>query len=289
MILACAAGLMIALAAPSRGQTASGVFQVQPGGSISPKVAAAFPVRDRGNARETAIEVVLSAAPADVAAAAADLVPHTAVINDPALLDADYVLVWIRPDGSVSMNATFGKTMTQFLDRARESGPFRAELTTNTPERIAGRIFTTSPVKTLEGATYTVDLTFSTPVTRPPAGTPLPSGGGEPGAALSAFLVARQEKDWAGLKAALSPRMTAIFVKQYNDDNENLTDALQTLEFWLPVTDVTITRGTLLGEVAVLDVEGALASGVRALSLVRLIKGPSRWLFDRAAVVGMLP
>jgi len=289
MILACVASLTVAVSAPTHGQTASGAFQVQPGGSISPKVSAAFPVRDQGNARETEIELVLSAAPVDVAAAAADLAPHSAVINDPALGDADYVLVWIQPDGGVSMNATFRKTMTQFLDRARESGPLRAELTTNTPEHIAGRLFTTSPVKTLDGATYTVDLTFSTPVTRPPAGTALPSGGGDPGAALSAFLVAGQKKDWSGLKAALSPRMAETFVKDYNDDNENLTDALQTLEFWLPVRDVAITRGTLLGEVAVLDVEGELASGVRALALVRMIKGPSGWLFDRAALAGLLP
>ena len=53
--------------------------------------------------------------------------------------------------------------------------------------------------------------------------------------------------------------------------------------------EATITGGQSSGDTAVLDVEGKLASGVRALTLVRLIKGPSGWLFDRAAMAGMLP
>ncbi len=39
---------------------------------------------------------------------------------------------------------------------------------------------------------------------------------------------------------------------------------------------------------AVLDIEGTMASGVKALSLVRMIKGPSGWLFDQAWMVGWL-
>ena len=52
--------------------------------------------------------------------------------------------------------------------------------------------------------------------------------------------------------------------------------------------EVTITRGQLTGDVAVLDVEGVLASGMKTLTLVRLIKRPSGWLFDSAAMAGML-
>lgn len=289
VVLTCAAGFSFAVASPIHGQTASGTFDVQPGGSITPKVAAAYLVRDQFNPRETEVEIILSTAPVNVAAAAAELSPHMAVINDTALKDTNYVLVWIKPDGGVSMNATFSKTMTQFLDRTTRGGTLKAELTSNTREKVAGRIFTTSPVKTLDGATYTVDLTFSTPVTSPPSGTSLPAGGGEPGKALSAFLAARQQKDWPGLKQALAPRLTEMFVKEYNDDAENLADMLQTLNFWLPVKNVAITGGVLKGDDAVLDVEGALASGVRALTLVRMIKGPSQWLFESATMAGMLP
>ena len=127
------------------------------------------------------------------------------MINDPALKDANYVLIWIGAGGKVSMNATFSKTMTQFVNRASADGALRAELTTNTPDRIAGRIFTPAPVKTTGGSTYTVDLTFSAPVVKGPAATALPAEGGEPGKALLGFFAARQTKDWPSLKAALSP------------------------------------------------------------------------------------
>jgi hypothetical protein len=283
------AGLFFACATPALAQTASGTFKVDPnGGSITPNVSAAYIVRDQFNPREKQVEVILSSTPVDVAKAAADLSPHTTVINDPALKDTNYVLVWISRDGKVSMNATFSKTMTQYLERTDGGGTFKAELSTNTAEKVAGRIFTPAPVKTRDGSTYSVDLTFSATVTKAAAGTALAAGGGEPGKALSAFFAARDKKDWPALKAALSPSAAQRFVKSYNDDKENLTDMLDTLNFWLPAKDAKITGGMLMGETAVLDVEGTLASGVKALSLVRLIKTASGWVFDDAVMAGML-
>jgi hypothetical protein len=287
LAIAWVAGL--ALAAPVSAQTASGAFKATPTGEIAPKVAAAYVVRDQFNPREKEIEIILSAAPVNVAKAVTDLTPHTTVINDPALKDTNYVLVWIKRDGKVSMNATFSKTMTQYIERTDTGGTFKAELTTNTADKVAGRIFTTAPGKTMDGATYTIDLMFSANVTKPPAGTALPAGGGDPGKALTAFNAARDKKDWAALKAALSPSATQRFVKSYNDDKENLTDTLDTLNFWLPAKDVKITGGMLMGDKAILDVEGTLASGVKALSLVRLVRTASGWAFEDAAMAGMLP
>jgi hypothetical protein len=281
--------LVVASSALASAQTASGAFTSKPEGSITPKVAAAYVVRDQFNPRQRQIEVILSATAVDIAKAVAELSPHMVVINDPALKDTNYVLIWIGSDGKVSMNATFSKTMTQFVDRASADGALRAELTTNTPDRVAGRIFTPAPVKTMSGSTYTVDLTFSATVAKAPAGTALPAGGGEPGKALLGFFAARQKKDWPSLKAALSPPANERFVKSYNDDKENLTDLLDTLNFWLPVKDAKITGGTLASEIAVLDVEGELATGIKALTLVRLVKRPSGWLFDSATMAGMLP
>ena len=289
MRLGCVAVLIAGTSTLASAQTASGTFTSQPEGTITPKVAAAYTVRDQFNPREREVEILLSATAIDVATAVGELSPHTAAINDPALKNANYVLIWIGAGGKVSMNATFSKTMTQFVDRASTDGKLRAEVTTNTPDKIAGRIFTPAPVRTMNGSTYTVDLTFSAPVTQAPAGTALPAGGGEPGKALELFLTARQKKDWPSLKAALSPPASERFVKSYNNDQENLTDLLDTLNFWLPVTDVKITGGTFAGETAVLDVEGGLASGVKALTLVRLIRRPSGWLFDSAAMAGILP
>jgi hypothetical protein len=281
--------LFLASPALASAQTASGAFKSQPEGNITPKVAAAYVVRDQFNPRQNQLEVILSTASVDIAKAVTELGPHTAVINDAALKDTNYVLIWIGADGKVSMNATFSKTMTQFVDRASADGALRAELTTNTPDKVAGRIFTPAPVKTMSGSTYSVDLTFSAPVTRAAAGTALQAGGGDPGKAFLRFLAARQKKDWPSLKAALSPAASERFVKSYNDDTENLADLLGTLDFWLPAKEAKITGGKLTGDAAVLDVEGVLASGIKALTLVRLIKRPSGWLFDSATMAGILP
>jgi hypothetical protein len=281
--------LFLASSAVASAQTASGAFKSQPEGSITPKVAAAYVVRDQFNPRLHQIEVVLSTTAVDVAKAVTELAPHTAVINDAALKDTNYVLLWIGADGKVSMNATFSKTMTQFVERASADGALRAELTTNTPDKVAGRIFTPAPIKTMSGSTYSVDLTFSAAVTKAAGGTALQAGGGEPGKALLGFFAARQKKDWPSLKAALSPAASERFVKSYNDDKENLADLLGTLEFWLPAKDTKITGGTITADVAVLDVEGVMASGIKALTLVRLVKRPSGWLFDSATMAGMLP
>ncbi len=280
--------LALGSAKPAAAQTASGSFTAQPGGSITPKAAAAFMVRDQFNPRRQHVEVVLSATPVNVAAAVAELGPHEMVINDPAVQGSNYVLLWVDGDGKVSMNATFGKTMTQFLDRT-DGSSLKAELTTNTREKVAGRVFTPAPVKTRDGTSYTVDVTFSAAVTAPPAGSVLPAGGGDPGKALTNFFGARDKKDWAALKAAFSPAATERFVKSYNDDKENLTDAIQTINFWLPEKDAKITGGQLRGETAIVDVEGTLSSGVKVLTVVRMIKGQAGWLFDRAQMAGMLP
>ncbi len=281
------AALFILSAAPGSAQTASRAFKLEPGGSITPKVAAR--TSSAINPREKEIEIILSSAPVNVAKAVTDLSPHTTVINDPSLKDTNYVLVWIKRDGTVSLNATFSKSMTQYLERTDRGGTFKAELSTNTADKVAGRISTPAPVTTRDGATYSVDLTFSATVTKLPAGSALPAGAGEPGKALTAFLAARDKKDWPALKAALSPAATERFVKSYNDDKENLTDMVDRLNFWIPAKDVKITGGQLMGDAAIIDVEGTMASGVKALSVVRMVKAGSSWAFEDAAMAGMLP
>jgi hypothetical protein len=287
-LTACGAVFALASAVSTEAQTASGAFTAQPGGSINPKVAAAYSVRDQFNPRQRHIEVILSTTPVDVAKAVAELGPHEVVINDPAVSGSNYVLLWVESDGKVSMNATFGKTMTQYVDRT-DNSTLKAELTTNTKDRVAGRLFTPAPVKTQDGTTYTVDLTFSAPVAAPPAATALPAGGGDPGKALASLFAARQKKDWAALKAAFSPAATERFVKSYNNDQENLKDALDTMDFWLPNKNATIIGGQVRGDTAIVEVEGPLASGVKVLTVVRMIKAPAGWLFDRAQMAGMLP
>ena len=226
LIRLCACVVALAAPSPAVAGNTKGQFVVKGGktsGTIAPTQAAAYVTRDPRDPRNRVAEVVLSEAAIDVDAAVAALQPHSHVINQDILDDRNYVLLWIASDGHVSMNATFSDTMTQFIDKVGES--LKATLTTNTPERVAGRIFTEAPVTTIGGEIYTVDLTFDTAVTRVPAGTPLGAGGGGPGKALTAFLAAVKKQQWPAIKAGLAPSAVATFDKSYNSPEENASSA----------------------------------------------------------------
>jgi hypothetical protein len=288
-IVVCGA-VLIAVASTVLAGDAKGNFVVKGGktaGTIAPTQAAAYVTRDPRDPRKKIVEVILSDAAIDVDAAIAALQPHAQVINQDALDDRNYVLLWVAPDGHVSMNATFSQTMTQFVDKVGSS--LKATLTTNTPERIAGRIFTVAPVKTMGGETYTVDLTFDTAVTRAPAATPIPAGGGAPGTALTAFLAAVKKQQWPAIKAGLAPAAVTILDKSYNSPEENASSAADLLQAWLPKSGLKIVGGELRGDTADLDVEGEMFPGTNALYLARMHQADGKWLFDSAGLIGMLP
>ena len=290
LIRLCACVVALAAASPAVAGDAKGRFVVKGGktsGTIAPTQAAAYVTRDPRDPRNRIAEILLSEAAIDVDAAVATLQPHSHVINQDVLDDRNYVLLWIASDGHVSMNATFSETMTQFIDKVGQS--LKATLTTNTLERIAGRVFTDAPVTTMGGETYTVDLTFDTAVTRVPAGTPLGPGGGAPGKALTAFLAAVKKQQWPAIKAGLAPSAVAMFDKSYNSPEENASSASDLLQAWLPKSGLKIVGGELRGDTADLDVEGEMFPGTKALYLARLGQVDGTWLFESAGIVGMLP
>jgi len=266
--------------------TASGTVDVRRVGTISPKFSAGYLVRDQRNARTTQTELLLSEVAVNPTEMQGVLDPHMIAINLDALRDRNYILLFIRDDGWVGMNATFSKGMTQFLNDT--VGGLKAEFTTRTPTRIEGHLFSPAPLRSMDGTTYTVDLRFGVDVAPPPAGTALPAGGGDPGKALTAFLAASQKKNWAAIKAGASPDALKMFDKSYNTPAENADDAADLLKAWIPLEKMTITGGQLRGNVAVLDVEGELFPGQLGLSLVQLVKTGAGWQFDRAARAGMV-
>jgi hypothetical protein len=268
------------------GGDASGQFTAGKKPPIRPKYAAAYETRDQRDARKMAVEVVLSEEPIDVVEAAAEFDPHSNVINQKALRDHNYVLLWVRPDNDVSMNATYSDTMTQYVEMT--GSRMTADLTLNTRDKVAGRIFSPKPLKTMDGDEYTIDLKFSTEVTRPPAGTKLPADGGEPGKALKTLQAAIAKKSWEGIKTNVSAKNVESFDESYRTPKENLGDAIQTLGFWLPKKAGKITGGELRGDIAILKLEGELFENQNALFLVRMVKENSRWVFDRATKAGMI-
>lgn len=265
---------------------ASGEFKVEGRRPITPKHAAAYETRDQRDARKRLIEIALTSAPIDIKDVATALDPHAAAINDNALRDDHYVLLWVRHDGSVTMNATYSDSMSQYIDMTSES--LRAELTTNTAEKIEGRIYTPNPVKTMGGESYAVDLKFSTTVSRMPAGTKLGAGGAEVGAGFKNLTAAVAKKNWDAIKAALTPEQVASFDEDYRTPEENLDYALDILNAWLPKKSMKIVGGELHGDTAVLEVEGELYEGQKALYLVEMKKNGAKWLFARAVTAGLL-
>jgi hypothetical protein len=283
-VVAFALSLVLTSALVAAGP-ASGVVKSQTG-VISPKQVIAYVVRDGRNARNTRVELLLTEVPVDAAGLRDDLDPHMTAINFPELSDRNYLLLWVGADGAVSMNATYSKTMTQYLNDA--SGGLKAELTTNTATKIEGRVYAPTPLKTMDGPTYTIDVTFSADVIAPADGTPLPAGGGEPGKALTTFLDAVAKKNWTSIKAGLGPKALPTYDKSYNTPEENAASAVDILSARLPMTNRKVAGGKLLNPTtAVLELEGD-RFGSRALSLVRMVKTGAAWQFDESAPAGSL-
>lgn len=266
---------------------ASGQFKGKPG-VIAPKHAIAYVVRDSRNPRATSVELLLTdVLVVDDGSIRDALNPHMVAINLDAIKDRDYILVWVSASGAASMNATFSATMTQYINDT--SGGLKVELTTNTPTKIEGRLFAPSPLKTMDGETYNVDVKFSADVAPPPTGTALAAGGAEPGKALAAFLAAAAKKNWPSIKAGVSANALRMFEKSYNTPAENAAGAFDLLNAWISTKKMKVSGGQLRGDVAILDVEGEMFPGMNSLSLVKMVKTGAAWQFDQAARVGMRP
>jgi hypothetical protein len=263
------------LALPAMGGEASGQFKAGTRAPIRPRYATAYEIRDMRDARKRVVEVILTDAPVDAAAAVAELDPHMAVVNQPALQDRNYIILVVRPGGDVSMNATYSERMVQFIDMTG-AGSLKAELTTNTAERVAGRVFVPSPVKA-QDESWTVDVKFVADVTRGAAGTKLPADGGEPGKALKALMAAVSKKNWEAIKRGVA-----------EDKFSDVEEAVSILEMWFPKKGAKITGGEIRGDVATIDLEGEIFEGTNGLFLVSMTKSGGRWILDRAVRAGFI-
>lgn len=264
--------LTLLAATPALAGEAFGSFKADKKPAIEPRFAAAYETRDPGDARKRAIEVILTEKPIDAAAAVEDLDPHTHVINQDALKGTNYVLLWIRPDGNVSMNATYSASMTQYVDK-ESFGRMKVDLTKNTAGEVAGHLTTTR-----EG--YSADLRFSTKVTRRAAGTKLGAGGGPAGKAFLALVSAAAKKNWDAIQKLVTAGTRDRF--------EDVDDAVETLGFWIPKNRVKVTGGEQRGDEVILEVEGEIFQGQQAIYLVRMRKTGSDWQFDRATKAGLI-
>lgn len=276
---------IVAAALPAWAGPAAGAVK-SASGTISAKHAVAYVVRDMRNPRASRVEVLITDVPVDAATFVGEFDPHLKAINLAALRGRDYLLLWLGADGAATMNATYSKTMTQYLNDA--SGGLKAEIARNTATKIEGRVFSTAPLKTLAGPTYTIDVTFSADVVPALSGAALPAGGGDPGKALTALLAAIGTRDWVGIKAGLSPNKLPAFDKDYNTPAENLAMAVDVLNAWLPTTRATVAGGFLVSDSdAVLELEGE-RFGSRMLALVRMTRTGGAWQYENSLNAGTL-
>lgn len=282
--LAAFATLCTTLAAPLLAGEASGKFSAGKE-IIAPKVATAYEVRDQADGRKRSVEILLAGSALDPAQLAGALDPHVLAINSEAA-KSNYILIWANADGSAAMNAAFAETMSQFIDDTR--GGLQVEWTERTPQRIAGRVWSTKPVKPMSGDSWTVDVRFAADIVRPAPGTSLPADGGEAGKALDALYRAVGKKDMAGIRAGVTPESMSSLEHDYNTPEENLKEAVEMLgDFWLPKKH-KVTGGELRGDAAILEVEGELYPGARWLFLVRMVRGAAGWQFAEKVPAGRL-
>jgi hypothetical protein len=143
------------------------------------------------------------------------------------------------------------------------------------PDRFVGRVYH-EEVQTFFDDTFRYDLSFSAPVSDPfrPIGEPLPAGGGEPGAAYTAWCEAVHSGDMDRLKALMPAERAAML-----DDEANAESMKEDLEFMklMTPTDIEVVSGSSDGAAAVLQVTGTMdGEPVQGEITMSMIDG--RWI-----------
>src|SRR5204862_6974492 len=115
-------------------------------------------VRDQRYAPTLQPQILLSAVPINRLEIQTALDPHMVAINVDALRYRNYILLFLRTDGHVGMNATFSKMMTQFLTDT--DGGLKVEFSARTATRVEGHLFSPAQLKSMDGTTYKVDVKF---------------------------------------------------------------------------------------------------------------------------------
>ena len=267
----------------------SGAFTIS-GKAIKPTHAAAFRIRNQNAPRTMETYVMLTLAPVDVAKISADVDPYVVAINDPAVMQADYLALQVSDSGETRINAHVGGT--QYIDSSGSilgsPGGLVATCKENTPSRIACSVKTVKPVKPMDGPEWTLDVTFAAPVASRAPGKPLPAGGGAAGKALLELVAAVGGKTLAPILAGLTPERAKSYQETWRSPAENLESAKDILGARLPKQPKITAGEQLADDRVVLEVEGVPFGTSRMLYLVemRLIEG--RWRYDDASPVGLL-
>jgi hypothetical protein len=281
--------LLLVLANTAFADSVGGQFVLN-GKALKPSEVAAFRIRDQFHAREFETYVMLTQKPVDREAISKSIDPYATAINDKAAFGSDNIALSVHGDGVVAMNASVGGV--QYVDSSgtimMQQGSLKASCTNNTKDRVTCTVKTAEPVKTQDGTTWSIDVSFDSTVLARKPGNALAKDGGDPGKAFRAFLAAAQGEDLDKILAQMSRRRAANYMHDYNTPAENLKDLKQTLGFKLP-KQPRVTGGELVSEdYALLDVEGDSGGGSAWLFCVEMRREDGNWRYDDAGRAGML-
>ena len=283
---------IVAASSLAEGATAApvtGKFEMD-GNALAPTEAAAFRVRNQFRAREIETYVMLTAAAVDKEAIKSSLDPYSTAINDPAVMRADYLSFWVRPNGEVSMNAHVGGT--QYVDSSGKimgmKGSLVASCKENTATRIACTVKTEQPVKSMDGPAWSLDVAFESEISARAPGKPMAADGEAPGKALLALRGALAGNDLAKLLAQLAPDVAKDYNEEWRTPEENLQSAKEILDFRIPKAPKITGGEWLADDRALLEVEGVPYEGTRMLYLVEMRKIDGQWRYADSSQVGML-
>jgi len=275
----------IVVAAPVSGQ-----FELD-GKATKPAQAAAFRVRDQFHPREVETYVMLTATAVDKEAIKASLDPYSTAINDPAVSgDNDYLAFWIKANGETQMNAHVGGV--QYVDSSGkimgQQGSLLATCKENTAARVACTVKTAKPVKSMDGPSWSLDVSFESEVNARAAGKAMAADGEAPGKALMALRGALAGKDLARILGMLTPEQAKSYNEDWRSPEENLESAKEILDMRVP-KEPKITGGEWLADDrAVLEVEGTPYPNGKMLYLVEMRKVDGQWRYADSTPAGLL-
>jgi hypothetical protein len=289
--------LALVLAVPGFAEKVSGKFKTSKS-VIKPTAVAAFPARSMQDPLNPVTALVLSEGTMNVPEALQDLQPLIHLSNQEGMRQKNIIIFFVRPDGYVHMTAIVAEGNVHYIDSTKDktgevsilAESLDASLTENSSNRLAGRIRTTKPTKTMGGKEiYELDVEFDTPVTRPQAAKKLSSGGGDPGKALMTLFAAMHSKNWKGVQAGVSSRILESETSPDATDAENLTSVVDLIGILLPKgKNVKVLGGEEFSDRAVLELQEGNVPGDSILYLIKMVKEPSGWRFDRSTMFGLI-
>lgn len=224
--------------------------------------------------------VYLASTPLDCAAAETALDPEGAL--DSAVRDAEAgnVRILVGPDGSEGGLYFF---LSEPFDsfNLSGSGEFAAA---EEPAGWSTGSWKLAEPKEFFDKTYDFDLAWSLPLSDGPVrGETLPAGGGEPGAALLAYVQATAADDRAAIKSLLAAGPRG---EKFADEGSAWFEESWKMQRDWELVEVTILGGRIDGDRATLDLTGKQGDGEKVRGRARLVREDGGWKFaDRRLTI----